>query len=146
MLGRSRRLHHLLLFVGVITIALGVLAMHQLAVSHGPAAPIPSSWHKAGHSDEAGASGHNHQLAATPLSTGTEAPTLAGVFGGDSCWPDCDTENDQSVASCLLALTLLVLRWRLTMPQQRLLPDASMTGGGPCPSLNCRFGVPDGFG
>jgi hypothetical protein len=87
MLGRSRRLHHLLLFVGVITIALGVLAMHQLAVSHGPAAPIPSSWHKAGHSDEAGASGHNHQLAATPFplepkpqrSLGFSAETAVGL-------------------------------------------------------------------
>lgn len=119
MAGRAGHWRRLLLLVGVLTLALSLLAMHQLTLDHTLAVPPTHAWHQADHQavDEAG---QPHGVAA-----GLERLALAGV-SDDSCTAGCSADQ-MSAAACLLALTLLVLCWRLAPPRQRRLPAASLS-------------------
>jgi hypothetical protein len=116
MVGRTGHWSRLLLVVGVVTIALSVLAMHQLAVNHTFSAPTSSGWRQADH-HSASQRGEPH----APLA-GSDQPALAVVSDDVSCAAGCSADDDVSVAACLLALTLLVLCWRLAPPQLHPLP------------------------
>jgi hypothetical protein len=120
MVDRAGRWPRLLLVVGVVTIALSVLAMHQLAVNHTLAAPASSGWRQADHHHAA-----SQQAAPHALPAGSDQSALAVVLDADSCSAGCSTGDDISVAACLLALTLLVLCWRLAPPRPHPMPAAS---------------------
>ena len=119
MVGKARRWPRLLLVVGVVTIALSVLAMHQLAVNHTLAAPASNGWGQGDH-HAASQSGVPHVLPA-----GSDQPAHAMVSDDIGCSAGCGPYDDMSVAACLLALTLLVLCWRLAPPQLHPLSAAS---------------------
>jgi hypothetical protein len=77
MVRTAGRWPHLLLVAGVVTIALSVLAMHQLAVDHTLAAPANPGWHQADHPPLArGASRMScRQRWSSPRSTWTQTAT-----------------------------------------------------------------------
>lgn len=120
MVGRAGHWPRLLLIVGVVTIALSVLAMHQLAVNHTLAAPTSSGWREADHHHAASQQGELHALPA-----GADQPALADALDANGCSAGCSTDDDVNVAACLLALTLLVLCWRLAPPRLHPLPAAA---------------------
>jgi hypothetical protein len=113
-----------LLGLGVIVVAIGVLGMHQLSLGHTLVTPTAQS---------AGAQQH----ASAPMD-GSDTPEsqLRAVFdvqapfvghddeGGHEpqpCLAGCH-DHQWMVATCVLALTLLVLTWRLSPPPLRDLP------------------------
>jgi hypothetical protein len=109
----------------VAVVALSVLGMHQLSLDHTFVAPKV----------EAGAGPH-----VSTLMSGSDTPTLSqqAVFDLQAPSVDHDHESDHGpqpcltgcddhpmMVTCLLALTLLVLAWRLHAPTLRDLPPLS---------------------
>lgn len=110
---RRRRLRRLLLTVSLLVVALSIVGMHQLSVGHNvPTGPTASSAH-AEPVDHAG-SGEMLPMGAEQAGGHLEAGTPGGGTG-EVC-PDC-ADHQMAFGSCLLALTLLVLRWLLAPPR-----------------------------
>ena len=108
----------LLLWAGVLAVALRLLAMHQMSGNHTAADPMPpvgvyldaDSGPAGGHVDPAarsGAADHTHlQIAGS--TDHHSAPA------GDAC-PGCG-EHQAMALTCLVALTLLAVGWLLHGP------------------------------
>jgi hypothetical protein len=92
-------------------------ACHQLAVNHLFVAPATLEPHVTQHRPFAV---EMQQVALTDhVPTGHHGQSLTfGPASADLCGADCDTDQEISVLSCLLALTLLMLSWLLTPPRQ----------------------------
>lgn len=108
------------LLLGVVAVALSLLALHQLSSNHTAAGPardsVPATTESAHltlgtradpHAAEIGGSGHV-QLSA-PSGTGHPAAD------GDGC-PGC-TDHSAMALTCLAALVLMVVGWKLLPPR-----------------------------
>jgi hypothetical protein len=103
----------LLLWVGVVAVALSLLAMHQLSLNHTAASPLAVA-------DAAGpgrsvADGHEH--AGQHLAPGAEhpaEPVVEGTVSHDGC-PGC-AQHQAMMVTCLVALILLATGWLLRGP------------------------------
>lgn len=139
---RGGWLHHPLLALALLVVALSVVGMHQLSLGHDFATPSAQSHQRAtGHDPtQAGsaAPGHNRNVApqsnaethshATSLvvadsrgASATAALSSDGTSSHDAGCPGCG-QHTMAFSACLLALTLLVLSWLLAPPRVRLLP------------------------
>ena len=112
----------LLLWAGVVTVALSLLAMHQLSGGHTAADPMPPTATQpdrlGGHttayvasSDHAHSADHARsqlRAGATTLKSESSAPI------DDGC-PGC-AEHQAMALTCLIALTLLAVGWLLAGP------------------------------
>lgn len=100
------------LLLGVVAVALSLLAMHQLSSNHTAADPTASTMvvmsptvsHHAGH--QVGAGGHAHLPAAS---------ADAHPASGDDVCPSC-AEHSVMALTCLAALILLAVGWVLNRP------------------------------
>lgn len=125
---RTRRgwVRRLLLAVTLVVVVLGIVGMHQLAFGHDMAVGPPATSAQAEHApDHAGHRAAEMGLMATKHPGGhADASTSSSGTGtgtGDGC-PGCP-DHQMAFGSCLLALTLLVLRWLLAPPRPaRILP------------------------
>ena len=104
----------LLLWVGVVAVALSLLAMHQLSLNHTAASPRPvleSSGSTSG--SVAGDHAHDDQQ----LLPGADHPAdlaVVGTTSEDAC-PGC-AQHHMMVLTCLAALILLATGWLLRGP------------------------------
>jgi hypothetical protein len=127
--GYSRSVHHprptglqrqLLLWAGVLAVALGLLAMHHMSRNHVVADPFAGSQGHV-HSELAGDNGYP---AAAVLAVDNLQPHPAGSTShhsgetGDTC-PGCGAHQAMSL-TCLVALTLLAVSALRRLPLQRL--------------------------
>ena len=110
-----------LLGLALAVVASSVLGMHQLSVDHILAAAEPRHHQTTGASTSA--------LAGAPADTVSSVP-MTGREPTHPC-SGCD-DHDALAATCLLALTLLVM-WRLRPPVSRRLPRTS-AGWRPVPT------------
>lgn len=100
------------LLLGVVAVALSLLAMHQLSSNHTAAGPtadavlsLPVS-HHAGHQVDAAGTHHAHLAAAS---------ADAHPASGDDVCPSC-AEPSVMALTCLAALILLAVGWVLNRP------------------------------
>jgi hypothetical protein len=110
--------------LGVAVVALSVLGMHQLSLDHTFVAPDA----------EAGArplstlmGGSDTSMSSQRAVFGLQAPTVGhdheSNHGPQPCLTGCD--DHPVLVTCLLALTLLIVAWRLRAPTLRDLPPFS---------------------
>ncbi|WP_204910604.1 DUF6153 family protein [Microlunatus spumicola] len=114
-----RWVRRLLLAATLVVVVLGIVGMHQMAFGHDMAlSPATSS----AQGDHAGHSGTGEMLPMAAAHAGAHADAgRSGTGTGGGC-PDC-ADHQMALGSCLLALTLLVLRWLLAPPRPaRVLP------------------------
>lgn len=125
-----RWVRRLLLATTLVVVVLGIVGMHQMAFGHdmavGPTAISTQGGHAGDHAGHQAAemgsmtAGHagGHAGPSTFSSTSSSG---TGTGTGDGC-PGCP-DHQMALGSCLLALTLLVLRWLLAPPRPaRVLP------------------------
>ena len=102
----------LLLWAGVVVVALSLLAMHQLSINHTAAAPAAgSSVVTREHIDQGkhhAAVTDDHAHLATPALDHQPAPAHGGC-------PGC-AEHQAMALTCLAALVLLAIDWALRTP------------------------------
>lgn len=115
-----------LLAMGVLTVALCVVGMHQLSSSHSFVTANPG---RGAHGHPAATYpglGHHHETAADD---DDPTPAVAHAVTSVSPTSGCDGCADHAAlfASCLLALTLLVLSWLLAPPRPRRIPPVQRT-------------------
>lgn len=117
---RRRWLRHLLLAVSLVVVVLSIVGMHQLSVGHdmatGPAASTVQA-----ESVEDVHRGGTTLAHAVAEQAGDHLDTGVSGGGPDDACPDCG-QHPMAFGSCLLALTLLVLRWLLAPPKPRHVP------------------------
>lgn len=104
----------LLLWVGVVAVALSLLAMHQLSLNHTAASPLPVL-ESSGSTTGSVAGDHAHD--GQHLLPGADHPATAAVDGeiSDHGCPGC-AQHHMMVLTCLAALILLVTGWLLRRP------------------------------
>jgi hypothetical protein len=117
------RLRGTLLATAIGVIVLGVVGMHQLSSGHDFVTPsVGAHQHISAHPS----TDIQHARPDQPPNVGTDAagiqPQLSSGGSTDDDCPGCGGHN-LAFGACLLALTLLVLTWRLAPPRVRhLLP------------------------
>ena len=102
------------LLLGILAVALSLLAMHQLSSNHTAANPTASASvvmdppvsHHGSHEVGAGGAGHAHLAAAS---------ADAHPASGDNVCPSC-AEHSVMALTCLAALMLLTVGWVLIRP------------------------------
>jgi hypothetical protein len=108
----------LLLWAGVLAVALSLLAMHQMSANHTAADPRPpASVHL--HADSGPAGGHVDTAARSGAADHTHLQIAGSTDhhpapAGDTC-PGC-REHQAMALTCLVALTLLAVGWLLRRP------------------------------
>jgi hypothetical protein len=116
MAGRWARL---LLGFSIALLAAGLLSMHQLSLDHALVTPtLPTAEHLHAHGRYAP---HlpMHGTAANPASSSTQPLAAFPRFapsGVEGCAGECGQHN-LLLTSCVLALSLLILGWRLRPPR-----------------------------
>jgi hypothetical protein len=121
--GRSSWLR-LLLGVGVIVVALGVLGMHQLSRGHTlvtPTAPSAGAQPRASASMDGSDTPESQLRAAFDVQAPSVGHDDEGGHKQQPCLAGCQ-DHPLMLMACVLALTLLVLAWRLAPPTLRDLP------------------------
>lgn len=121
---RSVWLHRLqrplLLWTGVVAVALSLLAMHQMSVNHTAAGPQPFAVSSISADRHAVGPAHNHSESATinhtPAGTVRVAAVDRSLTALDDACPGC-AEHAMAL-TCLVALTLLAVSWLLRGPVQ----------------------------
>lgn len=121
----SRWLHRVFLASALCVVVLGVIGMHQLSLGHDFAASPAAGGHGLGAAHlEVG--GPRLTGAGRDVRTPAAAWGASSSVGADAC-PGCG-QHSMAFSACLLALTLLVLTWRLKPPQVRHLPPRWLRG------------------
>ena len=121
-----RWLRRLLLAATLVVVVLGIVGMHQMAFGHdmavGPTAASAQGEHAGHQAAEMGSMAAGHAGGhAGPSTFSSTSSSGTGTGTGDGC-PGCP-DHQMALGSCLLALTLLVLRWLLALPRPaRVLP------------------------
>jgi len=103
-------------------VVLSVVGMHQLSLGHTFATPPLAGAHQHSDAQPTTAEGHDHPGYALHMGYGATSMQNDDPDGSptDNC-PGC-AGHGMALGACLLALTLLVLRWWLAPPRVRHLP------------------------
>ena len=118
-----RWVRRLLLAATLVVVVLGIVGMHQMALGHDMASGPTASPTQGAHLEHSGP-GEIAPMAAEHAAGHADAVTSGSGNGpgtGGAC-SDCP-DHQMAFGSCLLALTLLVIRWLLAPPRTaRVLP------------------------
>jgi hypothetical protein len=109
----------LLLWTGVVAVALSLLAMHQMSVNHTAADPKPPAVSSVSADRHAAGPAHSHAesaaVAHTPAGTVQVAAGDRSLTALEDSCPGC-AEHHSMALTCLVALTLLAVAWLLRVP------------------------------